>query len=113
MKFLLFLLFLLPFSLTIAQKKQFTIHNLSLPAELESGNNQFSGLYIHNEKLFLLSECRLQENAEAKLYAINLSDLDRKINDTSYALPYKKYHIYNLEILFNKINAAGQNYEGL
>lgn len=113
MKLSLFLLFFLPFSLAIAQKQQFTIHHLSLPQELESADNQFSGLYVHDEKLFLLSECRLQENAEAKLYAINLSDLDRKINDTSYVLPYVKYPIYNLEILFNKINTHGQSYEGL
>jgi hypothetical protein len=113
MKFLLFLLFLLPFSLTIAQKQQFTIHHLPLPGELASADNQFSGLYVHEGRLFLLSECRLQEKAEAKLYAINLSDLDRKINDASYILPYRKYPIYNLHILFDKIHAAGQNYEGL
>jgi hypothetical protein len=107
------LLFSLPCAAIMAQKPLFQVHHLSLPLELEYFDNQFSGLYIHNGKLFLLSECRLQEGAESKLYAINLFDLDRKIKDTSLVLPFEKYCIENLDVLRGKIEAAGQCYEGL
>ena len=113
MKSLIFFVSFLSFSVAIAQKHQFEVHHLSLPQEISFYDNQFSGLYINDGKLFMLSEGRVQEGAEGKLYAINLSDLDRKIKDTSYILPYKKYPIYNLQILSDKIKAAGQNYEGL
>lgn len=113
MKQLLFLVFLFTFLITSAQKTRFTIHRLSLPDEIAYYNNQFSGLYIHNEQLFLMSESRLEDSAEGKLYAINLADLDRKMADTAYTLPWKKYHIYNLELVRAIIDASGQSYEGL
>lgn len=95
------------------QKKDFTVLNLSLPPEIADANNQFSGLYIHDDKLFLLSESRLQNNAEAKLYAINLSDLERNLSDSAFKLPFKKYLIYNLQILRDKMRPKGDEYEGL
>lgn len=112
MRFIIALLALLSSSFAFSQKKNFTIHNISLPPELSWYDNQFSGLYMHEEKLFLMTENRLQDKAEPKLYAINTSDLDHKLKDTSYVLPYKKYHIYNLEILREKMKAAGDDFEG-
>src|SRR4051812_43097998 len=97
MKFLIIILALFSSSFSFGQKKGFTVHPVSLPPELSWYDNQFSGLYIHEGKLFLMSESRLQDKAEPKLYAINTSDLDHKLKDTSFTLPYKKYHIYNLE----------------
>ncbi|MEJ7609597.1 MAG: hypothetical protein WKF88_00310 [Ferruginibacter sp.] len=97
----------------LCQQPDFTVHNLSLPPELSFYDNQFSGLYIHEGKLFLMSESRLQDKAEAKLYAINLTDLDRKILDTAFSLPFKKYHIYNLDLLREKMKQNGDEYEGL
>lgn len=105
------------FSLTVisatAQEPLFIIHTLSLPEEISFHNNQLSGLYVYNTQLFLLGESRLQEGAEGKIYSIGLADIDKKLADTSYKLPWKKYHIYNLDSLRDKINAAGQQYEGL
>jgi hypothetical protein len=89
------------------------VHPVSLPPELSWYDNQFSGLYIHEGKLFLMSESRLEDKAEPKLYAISTSDLDHKLKDTSFTLPYKKYHIYNLEGLREKMRTAGDDYEGL
>ena len=111
--YLLFLLFHLFAETAFAQNTGFYIFNLSLPEEIAYGDNQFSGLYVHDEKLFFMSESRLQENAEGKLYAMKLSDLDRKMADTSFILPYQKYHIYHLDQLRDKITAAKQIYEGL
>ena len=113
MKYLITLLFsccLLP---ALAQQSSFAIRNLSLPKEIEFYDNQFSGLAIGGDKLFLLSESRLQDNAEAKLYALRLADLDRKLTDSTYTLPYQQLPIINLAALRAKIDAAGQRYEGL
>ncbi|MEO6000267.1 MAG: hypothetical protein ABIN89_25745 [Chitinophagaceae bacterium] len=112
-KYLLFLLFNLLFAATNAQKSTFNTYNLSLPEEIAYGNNQFSGLYVHEGKLFFMSESRLQEQAEGKLYVIKLSDLDHKMTDTTYVLPYQKYHLHHLNELRDKITAAKQIYEGL
>jgi hypothetical protein len=113
MKFLIALLALFSSSFVFGQKKGFTVHPVSLPPELSWYDNQFSGLCIHEGKLFLMSESRLEDKAEPKLYAISTSDLDHKLKDTSFVLPYKKYHIYNLEGLREKMKAVGDDYEGL
>jgi hypothetical protein len=107
---LLLSLALLP---ALAQTPQFVMRNVSLPKELAYYDNQFSGLAVSTGKLFLLSESRLQDNAEAKLYTIKVSDLDRKLVDTTYALPYQKLPIQNLQALRAKMQAASQSYEGL
>jgi hypothetical protein len=96
-----------------AQAPQFVMRNVSLPKELAYYDNQFSGLATSASKLFLLSESRLQDSAEAKLYTLKLSDLNRKLADTAYALPYQKLPILNLQALRTKMRAAGQRYEGL
>jgi len=89
------------------------VHNLSLPKELAFYDNQFSGLAVSKGQLFIMSESRLQDKAEAKLYTLKLADLDRKLADTAYVLPYQKLPLRNLEALRRKMNAAGQRYEGL
>jgi hypothetical protein len=96
-----------------ALAQQFTVHHLSLPKELAFYDNQFSGLSLSAGKLFLLSESRLQDKAEAKLYAVQLTDLDHQLADTTYSLPYQKIPLVNLAALRTKINATGQHYEGL
>ncbi|MCB2377508.1 hypothetical protein LGH70_07940 [Hymenobacter sp. BT635] len=89
------------------------VQPLSLPTELAHPENQFSGLYIGRESLFLLSESRLQEQRPGLLYSIRLADLQRKLTDTTYVLPFQRYPLHNLEVLRQKINARDQVYEGL
>ena len=96
-----------------AQQPQFTVHKLHLPTELAYYDNQFSGLATGAGQLYLLSESRLQDQAEAKLYAVRLADLDRQLADTTYALPYQKLPIVGLAALRARMAAAGQRYEGL
>ncbi|TGE27961.1 hypothetical protein [Hymenobacter metallicola] len=92
---------------------QLAVRPISLPAELAYYDNQFSGLAIRQKALFLLSESRLQDKAEGKLYRIELADLERQLADTAYTLPYRKYPLVNLAVLQGKINAQNQEYEGL
>ena len=113
MKFL-FVFFMLGFSLlSSAQKVDFNVNEIALPSEIAYYDNQFSGLYIQKEKLFFLSESRLQDKAEAKLYSIKLKDIELKLTDTSFILPFKKLPIYNLDILREKMKMNGDEYEGL
>lgn len=60
-----------------------------------------------------MSESRLQDSAEAKLYSIKLSDIEKQLADSNYVLPYKKWRIYNLNILRGKMKDNGDDYEGL
>ncbi|OGX90487.1 hypothetical protein BEN49_22635 [Hymenobacter coccineus] len=96
-----------------AQQPQFAVRNLHLPKELAYYDNQFSGLAASADQLYLLSESRLQDKAEAKLYAVRLADLDRQLADTAYVLPYQKVPIAGLPALRARMAAAGQRYEGL
>lgn len=113
MKYLLGLIGCLYCLSASAQRPPFTVHSISLPKELEFYDNQFSGLAVSAGKLFLLSESRLQDRAEAKLYTVQLADLDRKLLDTAYVLPYQKLPLDQLPALRAKMLAAGQQYEGL
>jgi hypothetical protein len=108
-------LFLLSFFAKNAysQKAKFNVQKIKLPAEIEYYNNQFSGLYITNDNLLLLSESRLQDNDEAKLYSIKTTDVEKNMKDSNFVLPYKKILIKNLQILRDKMEVKGDEYEGL
>ena len=96
-----------------AQNKEFAIHKIALPPELSYYDNQFSGLQVANEKLYMMSESRLEDKQEAKVYSLNLRDIDHYLKDTTYVLPYKKIMIYGLDSLATQMENEGQVYEGL
>ncbi|OON65866.1 hypothetical protein B0919_22825 [Hymenobacter sp. CRA2] len=100
-------------TLAAAQKSAYSVQPLTLPQELADKNNQFSGLYRHGNQLLLLSESRLQERAEAKVYAVDLASVDAQLRDKSVALRYRKYAIRGLEPLRARMDSACQHYEGL
>ncbi len=113
MKNIAFLICFFCINHAIAQHTDFSVNNIALPTEISYYDNQFSGLCVHEDKLFLMSESRLQDNAEAKLYAINLTDIETKMVDSNFILPFKKYTIKNLQILRDKMYELGDDYEGL
>lgn len=96
-----------------AQVDQFRIQSISLPAELRDFNNQFSCLNIVRGKLYLLAESRILENQEAKIYSVELHDLDKYLLDSTYKLPFKKHRIIGLDILVSKMLQQQQVCEGL
>jgi hypothetical protein len=97
----------------LAQKQNFTVHKFKLPAEIAYYDNQFSGLFIQGKNLIIMSESRLQDNAEAKLYTIETADLEKQLADSNYILPYKKIQIQNLDFLRERMTKKGDDYEGL
>ncbi|WP_223650048.1 hypothetical protein [Hymenobacter psoromatis] len=109
MKYLLYLLLSIGGLPALAQQPRFAPRAITLPKELEFYDNQFSGLAISGERLLLMSESRLQDRAEAKLYAVRLTDLDRQLTDSAYVLPYQKLPIQHLAAL----RARMDSYEGL
>ena len=109
MNYLLSLLLSIGSLPVLAQPPHFTPRTIILPKELAFYDNQFSGLAISGERLLLMSESRLQDRAEAKLYAVRLADLDRQLTDSAYVLPYQKLPIQNLAAL----RARMDSYEGL
>src|ERR1700741_4807082 len=114
MKYLLTLAsFIILLQIVQAQEKQFSVHTISLPPELSYYDNQFSGLQIADSNLYLMSESRLEDNQEAKLYSIKLSDINYKLLDTAYILPYKKIKITGLDKLRARMEEEKQVYEGL
>ncbi|RPD46840.1 hypothetical protein DNI29_11810 [Hymenobacter sediminis] len=100
-------------SLTHAQKAPFSIQTISLPKEIADRNNQFSGLFIRNNQLLLLSESRLQERAEAKVYALDLASINGQLKQKSGEVAYRKYALQNLDLIRARIDSACQVYEGL
>ena len=86
---------------------------IRLPAELADRDNQFSSLCTYRGQLLLLSESRLQEQAEAKVYALALPDLDRQLAGQTGDLPFRKYAIRGLDKARAQIDSAGPVYEGL
>lgn len=101
------------FSWLGAQEKNFNIQEVHLPAELAAPQNEFSGLAISGQQLVLLSESRVQEGQEAKIYLLNLLDLNSHLEDTTFALPYQKLNINGLSKFVRIINSEGLYYEGL
>jgi hypothetical protein len=96
-----------------AQKQDFKVSTLKLPSEVSFYDHQFSGMFVHNEQLLLLSESRLQDNKEAFLYSIPLPSIEKQLKDTTHILPFKKLPILNLELLRQRMVQNGDEYEGL
>jgi len=103
---------LLSASLTFCQD-HFNIIRIHLPDEVKYHDNQFSGLQIANGRLYLMSESRLQDKQEARLYSVDLAQLERYKKDTTYTLHFRKHRIAGLDSLSTKMKLQGQVYEGL
>jgi hypothetical protein len=112
-RFLFLVLLALCAASASAQKSAFTARTINLPAEIADRNNQFSGLCRYGNQLLLLSESRLQEDAEAKVYALDFASIDAQLTQQPAELPYKKYLLRNLDKLRARIDSTGQHYEGL
>ncbi|MFT3946176.1 MAG: hypothetical protein QM763_04305 [Agriterribacter sp.] len=96
-----------------AQTALFDIYNIKLPKEISYYDNQFSGLQVADKKLYLLSECRIQDKREAVIYAIPLPELDRAMKDTAYEARFEKIMIDGLDTLAAIMKQQNQEYEGL
>jgi hypothetical protein len=96
-----------------SQLPSFIVHEILLPEQVRNPENQFSGLYSNNNKLYFLPECRLQEGHSASIYVMGLNGFTKKMNDTSFTKRWQKFSIKNLDILKSKIDNSSNEYEGL
>lgn len=96
-----------------SQSKKLSVRKILLPTAISYYDNQFSGLQIADEKIYLMSESRLQDKREAILYTIKLTDINYQLKDSTYTLPYEKIFIYGLDSLAIEMKKNGQQYEGL
>jgi hypothetical protein len=113
MKLFYLIVMLLCFQFSIGQSKGFDVVKIGLPAAISYYDNQFSGMFLQDEKLYLMSESRLQDKREAKIFVIKIADINRKMLDTSYKMHFETYPIKNLELLREKMEGLGDDYEGL
>ncbi|MCA8829051.1 hypothetical protein [Hymenobacter pini] len=104
---------LLPIAVAQAQKAPYTFRAVPLPPELAERENQFSGLFVHRGQLLLLSESRLQDRAEAKVYGLPLGRVDSVLAGKASAVAYHKYPLLGLDKIRARLDSAGQAYEGL
>ncbi|SDY09637.1 hypothetical protein [Hymenobacter psychrophilus] len=112
--FFIFCSLLLPLTVAQAQPtRPLLTRTIQLPAELADRENQFSGLCTYRGQLLLLSESRLQEQAEAKVYGFALPDLDRQLAGSTAALSFRKYTIRGLSQARARIDRTAPIYEGL
>jgi hypothetical protein len=77
-----------------AQNKSFKVDTMALPPEIRYSENQFSGLQIAHQKLYLMSECLLQDKREAKLYSTNLSTIAAYQKNTNQKTIFEKLNDY-------------------
>lgn len=96
-----------------AQQPGFTIHELPLAEEIAYNENQFSGLTVYSNRLYMMSESRLQQGFEAKLYTLDIPQVEKHLADSTVPLTWKKVPIHHLDSLKDKMNAMGQEFEGL
>ncbi|RFP65304.1 hypothetical protein D0N36_09590 [Hymenobacter lapidiphilus] len=112
--FFAFCSLLLPSTVAYAQQTLAPLAQvIPLPAELVERENQFSGLCTYRGQLLLMSESRLQEQAEAKVYGLALADLDQQLAGQTGELPFRKYPIRGLDKARARIDGAAPIYEGL
>ena len=114
MKYLyIFAILFITSQLANAQNNHYHVDTIALPPEISYDENQFSGLQIAHQKLYIMSESRLQDKREAKLYSTKLSALAKYINDTTKKPTFKKVKIFGLDSIASKLQQLGQQFEGL
>lgn len=113
MKYSFFVIAVLLSVPAIFAQHHFNIIRIHLPEDVKYYDNQFSGLQIANGRLYLMSESRLQDKQEAKLYSVDLTQLERYKKDTTYVLHFRKHNIIGLDNLATKMKLQEQVYEGL
>lgn len=93
--------------------KTFGIHPINLASQISYYDNQYSGLYIGSDSLYLMSECRLQDNMPAYLDRASLKELQTAVKDSTYVPSFERITINGLDKIRAVINDRKQIYEGL
>lgn len=113
MKYFWLIIILLGPLVSVAQKLAKQILPVRLPAELLDAENQFSGMFIENQKLYLLAESRIQQGHEARLFSMPLADIEQHLNNEQFDLIALKIPILGLQSLQRQMALQQHEFEGL
>ncbi|WP_447642673.1 MULTISPECIES: hypothetical protein [Chitinophagaceae] len=111
-------LFLLAFAqiilnTTLSAQDYFKVSKIKLPSDISYYDNQFSSLYISENKLFLMSECRVEDNSPAYIAYTDLKQMKKAIRDSNYTPAFHHIPLKNLDVIADVLKARNQVYEGL
>lgn len=98
---------------SFGQQTEKELTQFRLPAAILEPENQFSGMFIHRQKLFLLAESRVQQGHEARLYSIPLKDLEKQLQDSQQNLSCQKIPMMGLQTIQRQLMLQNQPFEGL
>lgn len=100
-------------STTICAQDYFKVSKIKLPSDISYYDNQFSSLYISQDKLFLMSECRIEDNSPAYIAYADLKQMKTAIKDSNYTPEFHRIPLKNLDVIADILKARNQAYEGL
>ncbi|MFT4204458.1 MAG: hypothetical protein QM610_11180 [Chitinophagaceae bacterium] len=88
-------------------------NKIKLPGDISYYDNQFSSLYIAQDKLYLMSECRIEDNSPAFIAFADLEQMNNAIKDSNYTPKFHRIALKNLDIISDILKDRKQVYEGL
>lgn len=89
------------------------VNKIKLPADIAYYDNQFSSLYIKDDKLFLMSECRIEDRSPAFISYADLKQIKSAINDSNYTPDFYRISLIGLDTISEILKDRSQVYEGL
>src|SRR5687768_12166842 len=89
---------------SLYSQSDFDIVSIKLSDSARLAKNEFSGLAIHKEALFMLGQNETSSGPWSGIYTAALSDLEKSIKDTNYKAQFSRRPILNLEAVISKIN---------
>ncbi len=111
--FLILVFMLTILSQSLLAQDFFKVNKIKLPADISYYDNQFSSLYIAQDKLFLMSECRIEDKRPAYIAYTNLKKANKAIKDSNYMPEFHSILLKNLDVISDILKARNQVYEGL
>lgn len=97
---------------TIHAQDYFKVKKIKLPADISYYDNQFSSLYIAQDNLYLMSECRIEDKSPAYIAYASLEHLDKAIKDSNYMPVFHRIYLKGLDVIAGILKDRKQSYEG-
>jgi len=93
------------------QEAAYDFQELKLNKTMASPTQEFSGLYIFKDNLYLLPENDIKNISG--LFIMKVSDLEKQAADKNRVAKTRSLKFSNLDLMIKKINQRNQGYDGL